>query len=121
MTRSTDLRQTHYTDSPIPLQLQHLTLNLARIHHFVHQSEACEDGIYTIRESQQFIEWTVRHLVPERAEQAEELVNLGRLLSQWKLNWQQICDDPNEKNKVTQAVQTWSDKLSALMAQLKST
>jgi hypothetical protein len=118
MTPSTNLRKTRYSNSSIVLQLQHLTLNLARIHHFVLHSQA-EDGIYTIRESQQFIEWTARCLVPDRAEEAEELVNLGRLLSQWKLDWTQLCHDSAQKAQVAQAVQRWSDKLVALAEQLQ--
>ena len=112
MNHSTDLRH-HYSNSSIPLQLQHLALNLTRIQ-YACSGVASNHGTYIIRESQQFIEWTARSLVPQQAEEAEELVNLGRLLSQWKLDWNEICSDPTKKARVARSVQTWSDKLTAL-------
>lgn len=43
-----------------------------------------------IRESLFFIEWTAPSLVQVDAEQATELVELGRTLAHWQYNWEKI-------------------------------
>jgi hypothetical protein len=58
--------------------------------------------------NQYFIEWTA----PEMdIDAAAELVDLERILSKWKLNWENIWSDTTLRTQVAKEAESWSQRV----------
>ena len=65
-------------------------------------------AVSLIRESQFFIEWTASQM---DIDQAAELVEMGRVVAHWKLNWEKICLDAISLAPVNQEAGIWSERV----------
>jgi hypothetical protein len=69
-----------------------------------------------IRESQFFIEWLIEWLVPALNLDADlsfaaELVDLQRVLSQWKLDWSELWANESNRLQIAELSQHWCDRI----------
>lgn len=98
----TDLieKQQRFVQDDIPTRLAQLADNLVEIKSLTASSTNLDAAVNLIRESQFFLEWTVPQIVETDVDLAAELVDLGRTLSRWKLNWSKICLDGAELSSV---------------------
>ncbi|MBD2435165.1 MULTISPECIES: hypothetical protein [Fischerella] len=106
----TDLtkKQERFLQDDIPTRLGHLAANLARIKSFSDEQTHPDFAVNLIRESQYFIEWTAPQM---DIDTAAELVDLGRTLSRWKLNWEKIWSDAAALSQVKGEVASWSQRV----------
>jgi hypothetical protein len=91
----TDLidKQQRFVQADIPTRLAKLANHLLEIKSLTASSTNLDAAVNLIRESQFFLEWTVPQIVETDVDLAAELVDLGRTLARWKLNWSKICLD----------------------------
>ena len=74
----------------------------------------CNDGenlssvVELIRESQYLIEWTAPTL---SIDDVVKLVDLGRILAEWKYRWTEISGNPANVLKVRNLAQSWHECL----------
>ncbi|TBR56648.1 hypothetical protein B4U84_28825 [Westiellopsis prolifica IICB1] len=101
-------KQERFLQDDIPTRLGHLATNLARIKSFSDEQTHPDFAVSLIRESQYFIEWTAPQM---DIDTAAELVDLGRTLSRWKLNWEKIWSDTTALSQVKAEVGSWSQRV----------
>ncbi len=73
-----------------------------------------------IEESRVFIEWSAPDLLPHRVEDAGRLVEIQRGLTHWHWIWNQAQTHPDQRQKLREQAQHWSDevlKMSGLLEQ----
>jgi len=108
-----------YLQQDIQTQLGSIAADLARIVSFAdfHDDKAVT-GL--IEESRAFVEWGTPSLLPDRVEDAARLVDIQRGLTHWYWIWNQVQTDPNQRQKLREQAQRWSDevlKMSGLLEQ----
>ncbi|NJK65901.1 MAG: hypothetical protein HC941_04635 [Microcoleus sp. SU_5_3] len=108
--------KSRYLQDELPVCLENLVSNLARIkfrcQNAAH-SEIIED---LLQESKLFIEWTAANT---EIEIAAELVKLQVQLACWQYSWAKIRSNVQERIKVSEQVKIWSEKvlnMSGLLA-----
>jgi hypothetical protein len=116
-----DTLKQHYLQSDRTAQLESITLNLARIQTLANSTLASsadnspDDGQiakHLVRESQFFIEWTVPTIDLEKdVTIATELVDLQRQLSEWKLGWEALWMNADDRVSLATQAQQWCDRL----------
>ena len=97
-----------------------MAIHLAKINSLLSETTQYDEAIRLIRESQYFIEWTAPYM---DIDLAAELVDLGRALSRWKLNWENIWSDTAARTQVAQEVNSLSQQvlsMSGLLSELRS-
>lgn len=109
----------YYLQASRRSQLDSLALNLRRLQVLAksdHHDRTYESmAQHLVRETQFFIEWLVPALNLETdLTFATELVDLQRLLSQWKLNWSALWNNENDRQEIAVLSQQWSDRLRLL-------
>ncbi|RUT03544.1 hypothetical protein DSM106972_051830 [Dulcicalothrix desertica PCC 7102] len=89
----TDLiqRQKLFAQDDVSTRLSKIANNLGAIKREVTINP--DTAVSLIRESLYFIEWTAPTLVEVNAEQATELVDLGRTLARWQYHWEKISKE----------------------------
>jgi hypothetical protein len=107
MNNLTSDRQT-YIQSDTSQQLNSLADKLDRIATICSDAEDLSSVMELIRESQYFIEWTAPNL---SIDDAAELVELGRILAEWKYRWVEISSNPASVLKVCNLAQSWYARL----------
>jgi hypothetical protein len=101
-----------YLKSSQASQLHSLALNLARVQTLAQDGIDGATATHLIRESQFFIEWTVPTLDLEiEIDFAADLVDLQRLLGQWKFGWDEHWDNEQKRLAIIEALQPWCDRL----------
>jgi hypothetical protein len=111
MNKLAALRQT-YIQADTSQQLDCLADRLDRIATICTESDDLSSVIELIRESQYFIEWAVPNL---SIDDAAELVDLGRLLAEWKFRWIEISSNPVSILNVRNLAQSWHKHLCKVL------
>jgi hypothetical protein len=100
--------QQTYIQSSRASQLESIANHLKQIAEICSDANDLSSAIQVIRESQYFIEWTVPTLP---IDDATELVDLGRVLAGWKLQWSEISTNSARILIVHNLAQNWHDRL----------
>ena len=100
-------RQTHI-QSDTSQQLNSLADKLNRIATICNDADDLNSVIELIRESQYSIESTAPNI---SIDDAAKLVDLGRILAEWKYQWTEISTNPASMLKVRNLAQSWHERL----------
>ena len=100
--------QERYLQDSLPTRLGGLAANLARIVSFSKNAKATRAIESLIEESRWFIEWSAPELLPNRVNDAAYLVEVHRGLTHWYWIWNQVRDDPIQRQKLAEQAQEWS-------------
>jgi hypothetical protein len=107
-----DILKTRYLQYSPAAQIDNLALNFLRLQVLTRSGTDESAAQHLVRESQFLIEWTVPRIdLGKDMAFATELVDLQRLLSQWKSSWPELWQDGQARHKVSVAAQDWSDRL----------
>jgi hypothetical protein len=103
-------RRERYLQQDVPTRLGGLAADLARIVSFAgfKDDEAVESFL---EESRAFIEWSAPDLLPNRVEDAGRLVEIHRGLTHWYWLWKRTQINPEERNRLREDAQAWSDEI----------
>ena len=101
-------KQNLFVQNNIATRLKKIANNLDQIRSLDTSLTNPDFAINLIRESQFFIEWTADQM---DIDQAAELVEVGRVLAYWKLNWEKICSDATSLAQVIQEAGIWSKRV----------
>jgi hypothetical protein len=94
-----------------PTRMGNLASNLARIKTQIRKLVSPNTIEYLMQESKYFIEWTGKEA---DIDTAVELVELQRQLVRWQKHWDEIWESPEEREKVAERSQYWSDRILEL-------
>lgn len=107
-----DILKNRYLQTSQVAQVNSLAMNLIRLQVLARSGTDELVARHLVRESQFFIEWTVPTLNLENdITFATELVELQRLLSQWKLSWSALWKSEQEREKMAEIAQQWCAQL----------
>ena len=112
--RNWEAAKISYLKGDRPHQLGNLASNLARVRTNIREGDEIggQIAIAVIEECQHFTEWTITTLNTMQDESdlmlAQELLTLGRQLTQWKLHWQDLWQDLAKRLEIATAVEQWS-------------
>jgi hypothetical protein len=107
MTNLTYLQE-NFVQHSVATRLSNLATHLTQIQSLLHDPALMNLVNDLIDESRYFIEWTV----PEMdIDQAAELVDLGRFLTRWLFDWEQIWSSAEVKNQIIQELGIWSERV----------
>ncbi len=111
-------RRERYLQHPVPLRLGDLAADLARLASFseIFDVAAVES---LLEESRAFIEWSAPDLLPDRVEDAARLVDIQRGLTDWQHTWTKVQNDSEERKKLAEQAQAWSDEVLAMSGLLE--
>ncbi len=99
-------RRARYLRQTIPMRLGSVAADLARIASFAEiPANAAVESL--MDESKAFIEWTAADLEID----AERLIEIQRGLARWHFVWSQAQNDANERRKLADQAQAWSDEI----------
>lgn len=101
-------RRERYLRDPLPVRLGNLASNLSRIESLSNHSTMSEAASRVVDESVFFIEWTTSDADPPLL---LELLELQGELSRWRLEWNEIWNDPERRNSVARQTSVWSQKI----------
>jgi hypothetical protein len=105
------LNQERFQQNDIPAQLNYLAAHLNQIQSLALEEDSSDQIVSLMRESLYYIEWIVPHLVDIDINQAAELVDLGRILARWQLNWEKISASREERTEVAQIAGSLSERV----------
>ncbi len=99
-------RRARYLRQTIPMRLGSVAADLARIASFAEiPANAAVESL--MDESKAFIEWTAADLEIDAA----RLIEIQRGLARWHFVWSQAQNDANERRKLADQAQAWSDEI----------
>lgn len=112
-------RHERYLTQNISTQLGGLASDLARIASAsrIPAPQAVHD---LLEESRAFSEWCAPALLPDRVGEAARLVDIQRGLTHWYWIWDKEHTDADQRQKLANQAQAWSDevlKMSGLLEQ----
>ncbi|MBC1221275.1 hypothetical protein GNF10_36835 [Nostoc sp. UCD121] len=101
-------RQQIFIQDDVPTRLHHLAAHLEQIQFLWTGVSSQELMLTLVKESRYFIEWTVPDMVKaDDIDRAAELVDLGRLLTRWLFNWENIWSDAEQKQSASLETSYW--------------
>ncbi|MCC5655124.1 hypothetical protein LC609_36315 [Nostoc sp. XA013] len=101
-------RQQIFIQDDVPTRLHHLAAYLEQIQSLWTGVSSQELMLTLVKESRYFIEWTVPDMVKaDDIDRAAELVDLGRLLTRWLFNWENIWSDAEQKQSASLETSYW--------------
>ncbi|MDZ8055721.1 MAG: hypothetical protein RMX68_010340 [Aulosira sp. ZfuVER01] len=101
-------QQQSFVQDDVPTRLHHLAAHLSQIQSLWTQDSSQDLIMALAKESRYFIEWTVPDMVKaDDIDQAAELVDLGRVLTRWLFNWDNIWCDYEQKQVAAEQTQDW--------------
>ncbi|MBI5035274.1 MAG: hypothetical protein HZB51_32505 [Chloroflexi bacterium] len=103
--------QERYMADSLNIRLGGLAADLARIVSFSKNIKAIKSVEGLLNESIYFIEWSAPDLLPERLEDAAQLVDIQRDLAHWRWIWNEAQNDPAQRAKLAEQAQAWSDQV----------
>ncbi len=104
----------------VEIRIGGIAADLARIVSFSQNPKSAMVVASLLDESRYFIEWTAPELVTDRLEDAVRLLNIQLELTFWHLKWHKIKNDANQRQRLADQAQAWSDeilKMSGLLEQ----
>ncbi|MCC5602256.1 hypothetical protein [Nostoc favosum] len=105
-------RQQIFIQDDVTTRLHHLAAHLEQIQFLWTQGSSQELMLTLVKESRYFIEWTVPDMVKaEDIDRAAELVDLGRLLTRWLFNWENIWSDAEQKQSASLETSYWLQRV----------
>ena len=107
MTISASVR-TRFLRDDVRHRLGAIAANLARVEAFAQQTYSPEIVRSVMDETRHFIEWTAKNVIEEEAEQ---LVDLQRLVVKWLRDWKDIQYDQTRRLQVADTARGWSERL----------
>lgn len=107
MNRKLDKKQARFQSENTSNRLGHIASNLARLRTFC--NTAYPEAVESVAdETMYFIEWTAADIEPEYA---EELVNIQVQLARWKLKFDSLWSDENERRNMSEQASAWSARV----------
>ena len=107
-----DILKAQYLQANQATQLDSLALNLTRIQVLARSGTDESVAQHLVRESQFFIEWAVLGINLETdIAFASDLVDLQRLLSRWKLGWDELWTNEVKRQEMATLAQQWCDRI----------
>lgn len=101
-------RQQIFIQDGVTTRLHHLAAHLEQIQSLWTGISSQELMLTLVKESRYFIEWTVPDMVKaDDIDRAAELVDLGRLLTRWLFNWENIWSDAEQKQSASVETSYW--------------
>ncbi len=100
--------QERYLQDSLPTRLGGLAADLARIVSFSKNAKATHVVESLIEESRWFIEWSAPELLPNRVDDAAYLVQVQRSLTHWYWLWNQVQNDPVQRQQLAEQAHEWS-------------
>ncbi len=101
-------RQQIFVQDDVTTRLHHLAAHLEQIQSLWTQPSSQELMLTLVKESRYFIEWTVPDMVKaDDIDRAAELVDLGRMLTRWLFNWDNIWSDAEQKQSAAGQTSYW--------------
>ncbi len=95
----------------LPVRIGGIAADLARIASFSSGSGSADVVYGLLNESRAFIEWTA----PEMPiDDAAQLVDIQRGLTHWRFAWDQVQNDPEQRHRLAEQAQAWSDQVLAM-------
>jgi hypothetical protein len=108
------LDQERFQQNDISTQLGLLATHLTHIQGLMPLGEDEAKVGSLIRESLYFIEWTIPQYLEMDVDRAAELVDLGRVLAQWRFNWEKIWVDSDARVEVAQQAEGLAKQVQKL-------
>jgi hypothetical protein len=109
------LDRERFQQNDLSTQLNLLAGNLAQIQSLMMTGMEAERVVCLVRESLYFIEWMVPRYLKVDIDGAADLVNLGRVLAQWRFNWEKIWEDAEVRVETAQRIENLLDQVKRLM------
>ena len=103
----------------LPVRLGGLAADLARIASTA-RIPAVAAVTSILEESRAFIEWSAPDLLPDRVDDAERLVDVGRGLTHWLWIWNDAQHDPAACARLAEQAQQWSNEVLAMSGLLNA-
>lgn len=103
--------QERYMADSLNIRLGGLAADLARIVSFSRNIKAIKSVEGLLNESVYFIEWSAPDLLPDRVDEAAQLVDIQRGLVRWYRNWDEAQHDPAQRTKLAEQAQAWLDQV----------
>lgn len=103
----------------VPHRLKALSQELAHLIAVIQAQDTIDIGAL-IRKSCYYIEWCAPDLLPDRVGEAARLVDIQRGLTHWYWIWDKEHTDADQRQKLANQAQAWSDevlKMSGLLEQ----
>jgi hypothetical protein len=111
------LNQERFQLQDIPTRLNNLAAHLEQIQSLILTGTNSDEVVSLMRESRYYIEWIVTEFVDIDVDSSFELVELGRVLTQWLFNWEKIWVDTDERGKVAQIAGSLSELVQEVSTQ----
>ncbi|OYD89138.1 hypothetical protein CDG77_20040 [Nostoc sp. 'Peltigera membranacea cyanobiont' 213] len=101
-------KEQSFVQDDVPTRLHHLAAHVEQIQSSWTQGSSQELMLTLVKESRYFIEWTVPDMVKaDDIDRACELVDLGRMLTQWLFHWDNIWSDAEQKQSASLETSYW--------------
>lgn len=97
-----------FIQDTVPVRLGNIAVHLNRINSWLENPDNGNLLYSMIKETRLFIEWTTPDM---EAEQATQLNHLERYLARCLSDWDKIWNDAEQKNKLSEEVSNWSEKV----------
>ncbi|MBA3921411.1 MAG: hypothetical protein H0X31_06815 [Nostocaceae cyanobacterium] len=110
MTYST-LNQERFQLFDIPTRLNHLAASLTQIQSLATNGTDGDKIVSLMRSCRYYIEWTVPPIVDIDVDTAANIVDLGRILTRWLFDWEQIWTEEEARTQVAQQLGSWSIRI----------
>lgn len=110
-----------YLRDTLSVRLGGLAADLARIVSFSQNQKSAPVVTSLLEESRYFIEWSAPDLLPERVDDASQLVELGRSLTRWYWSWSNTQNNPVARAELAAQAQQWSDQVLEMSGLLNTT
>jgi hypothetical protein len=117
MNQNWDEKQVRFQSENTSNRLGHIASNLARLRTFC--NTAYPEAVKSVAdETICFIEWTAAEIEPEYA---EELVNIQVQLARWKLKFDSLWSEENERTNMAEQASVWSGRVLDMSGLLSET
>ncbi|MEN8447337.1 MAG: hypothetical protein ABG776_20255 [Cyanobacteria bacterium J06555_13] len=112
MAMNWDILKARYLRESQVAQIDNLAWNFLRLQVLADSGTDELVAQHLVRESQFFIEWAVPNLdFDTEMTFVTELVDLQRLLSRWKLSWEELWENEQDRRAISAIAQHWCEHL----------
>ncbi|RCJ28818.1 hypothetical protein A6769_36210 [Nostoc punctiforme NIES-2108] len=101
-------KEQSFVQDDVTIRLHHLAAHLEQIQSSWTGVSSQELMLTLVKESRYFLEWTLPDMVKaDDIDRACELVDLGRMLTRWLFNWDNIWSDAEQKQSASLETSYW--------------